>query len=147
MKFKVLRGSHGKGGWCAPPAPRELGFESCGRGCTCPGASLAALSSLKRKSAPQLQEVWRHQWGPGPCPWYWPSLRRGNGLPGWRDCRKRTLSGKSCFCKPHRGRICREKGSPHPKTMSLAPMASWTHTGRASEQQNPGIIFHTTELL
>lgn len=31
MKFKVLRGSHGKGGWWSPPAPRELGFKPCGR--------------------------------------------------------------------------------------------------------------------
>lgn len=45
MKFKVLRGSPRKGGWCPSPAPRELGFESRGRHRACLGATLTAASS------------------------------------------------------------------------------------------------------
>lgn len=52
MKFKVLRGSPRKGGWCPSPAPRELGFESRGRHCTCLGATLTAVSS------PEGQPPW-----------------------------------------------------------------------------------------
>lgn len=118
MKFKVLRGSPRKGGWCPSPAPRELGFESPGRHCACLGATLTAVSSPE-----------------GQPPWYPENLAPvrstdccwGAGGQAWmeRHYRGRILSRKSHLCKPHKDR---EEAVPPPRDSIpiQAPMASCT---------------------